>query len=424
MAMTPGEETDKSAAREQAGPVLHRKRKWLWLIVVVVVAAGIYFSTGKGDKAQTPGGKQAQNAAARAIPVAAMPAKKGDVGVYLSGLGAVTPLNTVTVRSRVDGQLMKVGFREGQIVSAGDLLAEIDPRPFEVQLTQAEGQMARDQALLKNARLDLERYKTLSEEDSIPKQQLDTQESLVHQYEGAIKIDQGQIDNAKLQLVYCRITAPISGRVGLRLVDPGNIVHASDPNGMVVITQLQPISVVFSIPEDSLPQVLEKLKGGPPLAVEAFDREQKQKLAAGRLVTVDNQIDPNTGTVKFKAEFQNRSNELFPNQFVNARLLVEIRREAVVVPASAIQRGPQGTFVYVVKAENTVMLRPVTVGVTQAGDASVTAGLTAGELVVVDGAERLRDGSKVEVKGRNDQNGKDSGKGPGERPGGSPQKRS
>jgi multidrug efflux system membrane fusion protein len=293
---------------------------------------------------------------------------------------------------------MRALFKEGQIVNSGDLIAEIDPRPFEVQLTQAEGQMARDQALLENAVLDVKRYQVLSEQDSIPKQQLDTQEALVRQYEGNIKLDQGQIDNAKLQLVYCRITSPISGRGGLRLVDPGNIVHATDPNGLVVITQLQPITVIFSVPEDSLPKVLGKLKGGARLVVEAFDREQKQKLAVGYLLTIDNQIDPTTGTVKFKAVFPNKGNELFPNQFVNARLLVEMKHNAITVPASAVQRGPKGTFLYVVKADHTVTVRPVSAGVSQNGDMSIESGLTAGELVVADGAERLREGSKVELR--------------------------
>jgi multidrug efflux system membrane fusion protein len=293
---------------------------------------------------------------------------------------------------------MEVLFREGQIVSSGDLLAKIDPRPFEAQLIQAEGQMARDQALLKNAQLDLQRFRSLLERAAIPKQQADTQESLVHQYEGAVKADQGQIDNVKLQLVYCRITAPISGRVGLRLVDPGNIVHANDPNGLVVITQLQPIAVIFPIPEDSLPEVLARLKAGEHLPVEAYDREMRQKLAVGSLLTADNQIDPTTGTVRLKATFPNEKNELFPNQFVNARLLVDVRREAIVVPASAIQRGPQGTFVYVVKADQTATLRPVNVNEIQGGDASIKTGLSPGELVVVDGQDRLREGTKVDLR--------------------------
>jgi multidrug efflux system membrane fusion protein len=388
-----------------------RKHWWIWLMAACILALGCYFYFAK---APARAAKQAPNPVTRGVPVVALAAKKGDIGVYLNGLGSVTPLNTVVVKSRVDGQLMKVLFREGQVVSSGDILAEIDPRPFEIQLTQAEGQMARDQALLKNARLDLERYQVLSGQDSIARQQLDTQEALVRQYEGVVRTDQGQIDNARLQLVYCRITAPISGRVGLRLVDPGNIVHASDAGGIVVITQLQPVGVVFSLPEDSLPPVLRKLRTGERLPVEAYDREQKQKLASGYLLTVDNQIDPTTGTVRLKAEFPNKDNELFPNQFVNARLLVEVKREAVIIPAAAVQRGPQGTFVFIVKADGTAAIRPVTLGVTQDGNASIATGLSAGELVVVDGAERLRDGSKVEQKDQSGQNGKDKKGGVGQ----------
>ena len=324
------------------------------------------------------------------------------MAVYITGLGTVTPVYTVTVRTRVDGQLMEVLFREGQMVERGDVLATIDPRPFEVQLTQAEGQMARDQALLKNAQLDVQRYRVLWEQDSIPKQQLDTQEALVRQYEGAVKTDQGQIDNAKLQLIYCRITAPISGRIGLRLVDPGNIVHAADVNGLFVITQLQPMTVIFPIAEDSLPQVLRKLNSGGQLPVEAYDREQKTRLATGSLLTMDNQIDPTTGTVKLKATFPNKGNELFPSQFVNARLLVEVKHDATLIPSSAIQRGPQGTFVYVVKADRTVGVRAVSVGDIQGGEASIASGLSPGELAVTDGTDRLREGSRVELKGQSD----------------------
>jgi membrane fusion protein, multidrug efflux system len=379
-------------------PVL-LKRWAIALFVVCLLGAGVYVVLTKSGEAQPRGGGQKANPANRPVPVVAVPAKTGDIGVYLNGLGTVTPLNTVTVKSRVDGQLMRVLFREGQIVKSGELLAEIDPRPFQVQLTQMEGQMARDQAQLKNARIDAQRYKDLYKQEMVAKQQLDTQEALVHQFEGVVRTDQGQIDNAKLQLIYSRITAPITGRIGLRLVDAGNIVHANDLTGLLVITQLQPITVIFTIPEDSLPKVMDKLKTGERLPVEAFDREQKRKLATGALLTMDNQIDPTTGTVKLKAVFPNEDNELFPNQFVNARLLLDVKRNAVLVPSVAIQRGAQGAvFVFVVKDDQTVSVRPVTVGVTQGDDAGVDAGVAANEKVVVDGTEKLREGSKVELR--------------------------
>lgn len=372
-----------------------RKRWWVVVPAACVLAVGAYFFLVKADAARSRAAKQG-GTAPRGVAVVAAAARQGDIPVYLAGLGSVTPLNTVTVKSRVDGQLMEVRFREGQTVNAGELLATIDPRPFEAQLSQAEGQLARDQALLKNARLDLDRYRLLLKQDSIAEQQLDTQEALVRQYEGAVKADQGQVDNARLQLAYSRIAAPIGGRVGLRLVDPGNIVHASDPNGLVVITQVQPITVVFSIPEDNLPEVLARLRSGTRPEVEAYDREQKRKLADGYLLTADNQIDPATGTVKLKAVFPNKGNELFPNQFVNARLLMDVVRGTVVVPAAAVQRSTRGIFVYVVKPDTTAEMRPVSLGPAQGDDQSIRAGVAPGELIVVDGADRLRDGAKVE----------------------------
>lgn len=376
---------------------LHRKW-WIWLLLFSLVAGGAYlYFTFEGKKASRTA-KQAAASATRSVPVAAAQARKGDIGVYLTGLGSVTPLNTVTVKSVVDGQLMQLMFREGQIVKKGDPLALIDPRPFEVQLTQAEGLLIRDQAVLKNARIDLERYRVLSEQDSIAQQQYETQKNLVSSLEGSVKNDQGQIDSARLQLKYCHVTAPLSGRVGLRQVDPGNFIQTTDTNGLVVITQLDPITVIFPIPEDNIPQVLGRLKSGARLTVEAFDRERKQKLATGYLLTIDNVVDPTTGTVKFRAVFPNEGNKLFPDQFVNARLLVEVQHDTIIVPASAIQRGPQGAFVYVVKSDKSVAVRPVTLGVTEEGETSIDSGLAPGELVVSDGAERLREGSMVEVK--------------------------
>ena len=378
----------------QAFAMGHR-RYWIGLIGIAFLGVGIYVYFVKPGDANSPAVRQRQNSGARPVSVVAAKAKAGDMPVYLSGLGTVTPLNTVTVKSRVDGQLMKVSFKEGDVVRSGDLLAEIDPRPFQVQLTQAEGQMAKDQALLKNAQVDLERYQVLLNQDSIPQQQLATQESLVRQYEGAVKVDQGQIDNVRLQLTYCRITAPITGRVGLRLVDPGNIVHASDTNGLLVITQMDPIAVIFAISEDSLPQVQQQMRAGHPLPAEAYDRDLKHKLASGSLLTIDNQIDPTTGTIKLKALFQNTNTTLFPNQFVNARLLVDTIHNTVLVPNAAIQHSAESAFVYVVKPDNTVEVRNVEVQGTERDQTAIARGLTAGEVVVTDGVDKLQPGAKV-----------------------------
>jgi multidrug efflux system membrane fusion protein len=398
---TPRTPTTQQELSERVHVARLVKRWSIGLLILSCIAFGTYVLVTKSGEGPSRAG-QGRNAGTRDVPIVAAIAKTGDIGIYLNGLGSVVPFNTVTVRSRVDGQLMQVLFQEGQMVRKGDLLAQIDPRPFEVQLTQAQGQMARDQAQHKNAQLDLERYRGLVKQGFVPKQQLDTQEALVRQYEGIVKADQGQIDNAKLQLIYCRITAPIDGRVGLRLVDVGNMVRANDPNGLLVITQLQPITVVFTIPEDNLPPVLEKLKAGEKLPVEAFDREHKQRLASGSLLTVDNQIDPSTGTVRLKAVFSNEQNELFPNQFVNARLLLDTRRGVTIIPSVAVQRGPQGTFVYVVKrdqaGDQTVEVRQVEVGVTHAEDASIEKGVMPEDMVVVDGTEKLREGTKVEVR--------------------------
>ena len=384
------------------------------LLILAVIGGAIWWfmqpppdaaKTADGTKAAAPGtpakaaggGRFGGFDPNRVQPVLATPAKMADLNVVQNGLGTVAALRVATVKARVDGLLQNVLFQEGQVVKAGEVLAEIDPKPLQVQLAQVEGQLARDQAQLSNAKLDLERYRVLLAQDSVAKQQLDSQESLVRQFEGTVKIDQAQVDSAKLQLSYTRVTAPIAGRLGLRQVDAGNIVRSSDTLGLVVITQIDPITVIFTIPQDNLQRVLQRLKAGEKLAVDAWDREQKNKLAAGSLITVDNQIDTATGTIKLKAQFPNPQGLLFPNQFVNVRMVVETKKDATVIPMAAIQRGAQGTIVYVVKDDKTVSLRPVKMGAVENDNVAIESGIKPGDLVVTDGIDRLREGAKVEV---------------------------
>jgi multidrug efflux system membrane fusion protein len=371
-----------------------RRRVWPWIVLVVV--AGGAFLVWQRMRA-TPDSQGAKNVApaARAVPVVVAKARTGDLPIYIDGLGTVNAFNTVTVRTRVDGELVKVAFTEGQTVKAGDALAEIDPRPFQVQLEQAEGQLARDQALLKNANLDLNRYQEARE--AVPRQQIDTAAANVAQFEAATKVDQSQVDNAKLQLTYSRIISPLDGVIGLRFVDQGNTVHASDASGLAVITQLEPIAVQFSIPQDQLPDVMQAMRGGELSAI-AFDRDFKRELAHGRLQAVDNQINASTGTVKLKAVFDNKERTLFPNQFVNVRLLVDTKKGSVLVPIAAVQRSPKSTFVYVVKSDETVEVRPVTVGPSERDTISITQGVKDGETVVTDGVDKLQSGSKVAAR--------------------------
>ncbi|HVM96400.1 MAG TPA: MdtA/MuxA family multidrug efflux RND transporter periplasmic adaptor subunit [Candidatus Acidoferrales bacterium] len=377
-----------------------KNRRWGLGLVGLGLAALIGYRVFTGGETRLLAAPTATGRpSAPPVPVVAAKVRQGDIPVYLNGLGTVTAFNTVMVKSRVDGQLDKIAFQEGQFVHSGDLLAEIDPRPFEVQLAQAEGQKARDTAQLNAAKVALDRYGELVGRDFIAKQQYDDQKGQVGQFEGAIRADQAAIDNAKLQLVYSRITAPISGRVGLRLVDVGNMVHPTDQNGLVVITQVQPIAVLFTLPEDTLQRVLVKLHSGDELPVEAYDRAGQKRIATGKLLTIDNQIDTNTGTTRLKGIFPNEDNTLFPNQFVNVRLLVDTLRGTLIVPTAAVQRGPQGTFVYVVKTDNTVDVRPVSIGATEGNDTALESGLAADEKVVVDGVDKLRAGSSVQMRG-------------------------
>jgi multidrug efflux system membrane fusion protein len=363
------------------------------VLAIVALCAFLFGCSSSADSKQ----QKAQAAGPRSVSVATAQVQMQDVPVYLSGLGAVTAFNTANIKSRVDGQIMKVNVQEGQNVREGELLIEIDSRPFQVQLDQMQAQLFRDQAQLHDAQLNLERYTALIPSGSIAQQQVDTQKALVDQLQGTVRTDQAQIDNAKLQIVYCHITAPFSGRIGLRQVDPGNIVHASDANPMLILTQLQPIAVIFTLPEDVLPTVSKRMKQGT-LEVDAFSRDDQTKLASGKLLTIDNQIDPTTGTAKLKAVFSNSDNQLWPNQFVNADLLLETRKNSTVVPTAAILRGPQGTFVYAVSPDKTVQDRAVTVSLTQGDTTVITSGLNPGDIVVTDGQDKLQRGSRIEPR--------------------------
>lgn len=361
--------------------------------LAIVAGAGWYISqSGSAPPARTPGGRFAAGAA---VPVGVAVAARGDVPIVIRALGTVTPLHTVNVKTQITGQLVDVYFKEGQMVKQGDLLALVDPRPYDVALQQALGQQQRDEALLKNAQTDLERYRKLVQQDSIARQQYDTQVALVRQYEAALLIDQALVDAAKLNLAYTRITSPLTGKIGLRMVDKGNYVTMGDATSICVIIQVQPISVLFTIPEDSLPQVRDRLKKNADLEVRVLDRAQKTELAVGRLDTTDNVIDATTGTVKLRAVFPNADEALFPNQFVNVRLLVDTVKDAVVVPVAAVQRGQPGTFVYLVKADDTVEIRVVELGATDGQKVAIVKGLQAGDQVVIDGVDRLRDGARI-----------------------------
>ncbi|RLS35892.1 MAG: MdtA/MuxA family multidrug efflux RND transporter periplasmic adaptor subunit [Planctomycetota bacterium] len=400
--------TDHTPMKTPPSPeaVPRRRRSWLpmlfWLLVAGGVGGAVWHDPGLVDKARafvSPPAPAVKGLAARVVPVTAVEARQADMDLFLNGLGSVNAFNTVTVRSRVEGELLRVAFTEGQAVEQGDLLAEIDPRSFEVELTQAEAQLARDEAALKATELDLERYESLADLKQITGQQIDAQRAIVRQAEAAVRITEALRENAQLRLTYCRIEAPIGGRIGLRLVDAGNMVRANDSAGLALIAQIHPIAVTFTIPQDEIVRVQRALAETGTLPVEAFNRDFQTRLATGTLSAIDNQVDPATGTVKLKAVFPNDDDALFPNQFVNARLLVETLHDTTLVPLAALQRGPDSAFLYVVQADSTVALRTVQPGQVQGDQVAITSGLEPGELVVTDGIDKLTNKAKVAVRG-------------------------
>jgi len=406
-----GKPTTASPPRPPAGPAgnppavppqRRSKLRWLWLPILIVLGwVGYKYWPQIGPMLSGPtapatkGGKKGGKGAFGTVPVVATRARRGNIGVYYSNVGSVTPLNTVAVTSVVSGQLMSVSYKEGDIVQKDQVLMEIDPRPFAVQLENAEGQLAKDQALLANARVDLTRYETLVKQNAVPTQTLDTQKALVEQDVGAVKSDQAMIDSARLNLVYCKITAKFTGRVGLRLVDPGNIVQSNSTAPLVVITQIEPISVLFPVAENDLPPIYQKMRAGASLTVDAWDAGNTKKLSTGKLATIDNQIDQTTGTVRVRANFDNKNFELFPNQFVNVRLLVQEKTGVVLLSDAAIQRSTSEVYVFLVKPDSTVTVRDITVGTSDGGFTEVTSGLVPGDEVVMTGVDKLQEGSKV-----------------------------